>query len=167
MVERPLPGTPSKIPTIINKVIGGGKSKAEKERRKREEKEERERLRMEKVKGKKEEKAKTKEKARNEQEQSEAGASSGKQSLFQRLFTRSKSMTEDDVNANAALAQNPPAVPKHRDRIRQFRLLGAIFGKLILLNCRFVENKLQLTMFVVFCSQVKSLVQCTIKIILA
>ena len=129
VVGRPLPGTPSKIPTIINKVIGGGKSKAEKERRKREEKEERERQRMEKEKGKKEEKAKSKEKkTKSEQEQSEAGTSSGRQSLFQRLFTRSKSMTEDDVNANAASDQNPPAVPKHRDRIRQFRFLEATRG---------------------------------------
>ena len=125
VAERPLPGTPSKIPTIINKVIGGGRSKAEKEekeRRKKEEKEERERQRMEKEKLKREERAKAKEKkgkTEREQEQGEAAASSatlGRQSLFQRLFTRSKSMTEDDVNANAsaASAQNPPVVPKHR-----------------------------------------------------
>ena len=121
--ERPLPGTPSKIPTIINKVIGGGRSKAEKEekeRRKREEKEEKERQRVEKEKLKREERAKAKEKKeRTEQERGEAASSSatlGRQSLFQRLFTRSKSMTEDDVNANAtaASAQSPPAVPKHR-----------------------------------------------------
>lgn len=124
VAERPLPGTPSKIPTIINKVIGGGRSKAEKEekeRRKKEEKEERERQRMEKERLKREERARAKEKKGKtaEQEQGEAAASSatlGRQSLFQRLFTRSKSMTEDDVNANAsaASAQSPPVVPKHR-----------------------------------------------------
>ena len=121
--DRPLPGTPSKIPTIINKVIGGGKSKAEKEekeRRKREEKEEKERQRMKKEKLKREERTKAKgKKGRAEKEQSEVAGSSatlGRQSLFQRLFTRSKSMSEDDVNANASAAsdQSPPAVPKHR-----------------------------------------------------
>ena len=124
VAERPLPGTPSKIPTIINKVIGGGKTRAEKEekeRKKREEKEGKERQRMEKERLKREERVKAKERkgrADQEQGQTTAGSSAtlGRQSLFQRLFTRSKSMTEDDVNANASevSGQSPPAVPKHR-----------------------------------------------------
>ena len=123
VAERPLPGTPSKIPTIINKVIGGGKTRAEKEekeRKKREEKEGKERQRMEKERLKREERVKAKErKGRADQEQGQTAGSSatlGRQSLFQRLFTRSKSMTEDDVNANASevSGQSPPAVPKHR-----------------------------------------------------
>ncbi len=105
MADKPLPGTPSKIPTIINKVIGGGtgtlkrESREEKERRKREkeekerkekedklrEKEEKERAKAEKAKEKEEKKKKAVESKNKEADES---GPPGKQSLFQRLFTR-------------------------------------------------------------------------------
>jgi hypothetical protein len=144
--EKPLPGTPSKIPTIITKVIGK-KDKEEKERKKREkeekekkeredkakdkarEKGEKERQRAEKEKAKAKDKEERKKKLEEEKRaKASAEEESNKQSLFQRLFTRPKSLTdsdtlgvtttEDEVNANSgADSDRPPAVPAHRSTI--------------------------------------------------
>ena len=135
--DKPLPGTPSKLPTIITKITGGKKDpeaaqkkKEEEERKKREKKEAKERetkRKQEEAEKKKQDKKKAEEEKKARQEAAD------KTSLFQRLFTRSKSQVEfgeesqneandlaaavaDASNGNAVVDSNAPPVPPHQNQ---------------------------------------------------